>query len=73
VATAAELQYSGHGRDSYGYDTNTRTVYLGQATIIMGVINGMAGQHKEKWDEGVFEVRHPGRARARGLKENVAV
>lgn len=57
VSTAAELQYNGHGHDSYGYDTNTRSVYLGPATIIMGVINGMAGQHKEKWDEGVFEVR----------------
>lgn len=56
VATAAELQYSGHGHDNYGYDSNTRSVYRGTATIIMGVINGMAGQHKEKWDEGVFEV-----------------
>lgn len=55
VSTAAELQYSGHSHDNYGYDSSTRSVYRGAATIIMGVINGMAGQHKEKWEEGVFE------------------
>jgi hypothetical protein len=57
VSTAAELQDSGHGHghDKYYYISNTRSVYMGKATIIMGVINGMAGQHKEKWDEGVFE------------------
>jgi hypothetical protein len=32
-----------------------RDVYLGEATIIMGVITSMAGQRGEKWEEGEFE------------------
>ena len=30
-------------------------MYFGDATIIMGIVTAMAGQRKEKWDEGVFE------------------
>jgi len=48
--STAELQY-----DSYGHGMEDRDVYSGEATIIMGVITAMAGQKKEKWDEGVFE------------------
>jgi len=47
----AELQY-----DSYGHShLEDRDVYSGEATIVMGIITAMAGQKKEKWDEGVFE------------------
>lgn len=51
---AASLQYNGHN-GYYDNDSSNRAVFRGAATIIMGIINGMAGQHKEKWDEGVFE------------------
>jgi hypothetical protein len=32
-----------------------RTVYVGGAYIITGLVTSMAGQRKEKWDEGTFE------------------
>lgn len=56
ASAGAQLQYSGHGHSGYyDSDSTNRAVFRGPATIIMGIINGMAGQHKEKWDEGVFE------------------
>lgn len=32
-----------------------RDIYVGEATIILGVITAMAGQQKERWEEGEFE------------------
>jgi hypothetical protein len=52
----AELQYNGGGGGYYnGHDNNEQDVFQGEATIIMGVITSLAGQRKERWEEGVFE------------------
>lgn len=48
----AELQYDTYGRGDHLED---RDVYQGEAVIIMGIVTAMAGQKKDKWDEGVFE------------------
>ncbi len=50
----AELQYNGGGYYN-GHDNNEQDVFQGEATIIMGVITSLAGQRKERWEEGVFE------------------
>jgi len=51
----AELQFNGGGGYYNGHDNNEQDVFVGEATIIMGVITSMAGQRKERWEEGVFE------------------
>jgi len=51
----AELQFNGGGYYNGGHDNNEQDVFVGEATIIMGVITSMAGQRKERWEEGVFE------------------
>jgi hypothetical protein len=56
----AELQNTGYGRSGYGgapiiFQQVKRDVFVGDATIIMGVITSMAGQRKERWEEGEFE------------------
>jgi hypothetical protein len=51
----AELQYNNGGGYYNGHDNNEQDVFQGEATIIMGVITSMAGQRKERWQEGVFE------------------
>jgi len=51
----AELQYNSGGGYYNGHDNNEQDVFSGEATIIMGVITSLAGQRKEKWEEGVFE------------------
>lgn len=48
----AELQYDTYGHGDHMED---RDVYQGEAVIIMGIVTSMAGQKKDKWDEGVFE------------------
>jgi len=48
----AELQYDTYGHGDHMED---RDVYSGEAVIIMGIVTSMAGQKKDKWDEGVFE------------------
>jgi hypothetical protein len=59
TAEVAELQNTGYG-GGYGGGYNIlqqvkKDVYFAEATIIMGVITSMAGQRKDKWEEGVFE------------------
>jgi hypothetical protein len=59
-AEVAELQNAGYGHAGYGGGYNLVTqvkkdVYFAEATIIMGVITSIAGQRKDKWEEGVFE------------------
>lgn len=51
----AELQFNSGGGYYNGHDNNEQDVFAGEATIFMGVITSLAGQRKEKWDEGVFE------------------
>lgn len=52
----AELQFNaGGGYYNGGHDNNEQDVFVGEATIVMGVITSMAGQRKERWEEGVFE------------------
>jgi hypothetical protein len=56
----AELQNAGYGHAGYGdasivFQQVKMDVYAGEATIIMGAITSMAGQRKDKWDEGEFE------------------
>jgi hypothetical protein len=47
TASDASLQYNGGHYGNYdNYDRSTRTVFGGPATIIMGIINGMAGRHE---------------------------
>jgi hypothetical protein len=48
TASDASLQYNGGHYGNYdNYDgRNPRTVFGGPATIIMGIINGMAGRHE---------------------------
>ena len=50
----AELQYNGGGYYN-GHDANEQDVFSGEATIFIGIITSMAGQRKDKWEEGVFE------------------
>jgi hypothetical protein len=45
---------NGYGRQD-GYGTPEKTVYLGPATVISGIVSSTAGHRKEKWDSGVFE------------------
>jgi hypothetical protein len=64
---AAESQYYEGQHDGYhyghhdgyghqeGYSTPEKTVYLGPATVISGIVSAAAGHRKEKWDSGVFE------------------
>ena len=40
--------------NQYTEDPN-REVYYGDASIIMGIVSAMAGQRKDRWEEGVFE------------------
>ena len=45
---------NGYGRQD-GYGSPEKTVYLGPATVISGIVSSTAGHRKEKWDSGVFE------------------
>jgi len=54
-APTAELQYNSGGGYYNGHDNNEQDVFSGEATIFMGIITSLAGQRKEKWEEGVFE------------------
>lgn len=47
----------GSGSSSYyeGGPENERTVLVGSALIIKGIVAGMSGPRKEIWDDGVFE------------------
>jgi hypothetical protein len=49
-----ELQFNGGGYNN-GNDNREQAVFQGEATIIMGITTSMAGQRKERWEEGVFE------------------
>jgi hypothetical protein len=42
---SASLQYNGGYHGHYDDHDTTKTVYFAPATIIMGIVNGMAGKH----------------------------